>query len=61
MTKEGTTRIPDLKAQRIDTSTVVAEHATGVETATSHKNAQHMVNCGIMNHYTRVCNKRRSP
>ena len=42
--KEGATRIPDFQAQRIDTSTVVAEHATGVETATSHENAQHMVN-----------------
>ena len=43
-TKEGTTRIPDFQAQRIDTSTVVAEHVTGVERATSHENAQHMVN-----------------
>ena len=42
--KKGTTRIPDLQAQRIDTSTVVAEHATGMETATSYENAQHMVN-----------------
>ena len=29
---------------RMNTSTVGAEHATGVETATSHKNSQHMVN-----------------
>ena len=36
--------MPDPQAQRTDTSTTVAGHATGVETATNHENAQHMVN-----------------
>ena len=44
MTKEDTARIPDPQAQRTDTNTAMAGHATGVETATSHKNAQHMTN-----------------
>ena len=44
MTKEDTARIPDPQAQRTDTNTAMAVHATGVEIATSHENAQHMAN-----------------
>ena len=36
--------MPDLPAQKTDTSITVAEHAIGVETATNHKNAKHMAN-----------------
>ena len=64
MTKEGTTKIPDLQAQRIDTS---SGGRTCHYCENSHKPQEYpacgkqCLNCGIMNHYAEVCNKRESP
>ena len=44
MIKEDTAIMPDLPAQKTDTSITAAEHAIGVETATNHENAKHMAN-----------------
>ena len=64
-TKEDTTRMPDPQAQRnrYKHNSGRACHWCG----NSHKPqecpaySKQCLNCGIMNHYARVCNKRRSP